>query len=141
MMTGADLSEMRPSTELSSVPRGMWTAPGIAPCSYSSGSRTSSTTAPGCRRISSAVAVSTSRISDLAAASSSRKLGIGATLLVLRLAARKSLATRSTFGPGRMFPSAGLRLGLDGDLVHRLDQVALADAQGAPLGQPAREQG
>jgi hypothetical protein len=36
MITGADLSVMRFSTELSSVPRGMWTAPGMAPCSYSS---------------------------------------------------------------------------------------------------------
>jgi hypothetical protein len=76
MITGADLSVIRFSTELSSVPRGMCTAPGIAPCSYSSGSRTSRTTAFGRRRSSSAWAVSTSRTSALVAASNSRKLGM-----------------------------------------------------------------
>ena len=55
-------------------PRGMCSAPGRAPCSYSSGSRTSSRTVPGRRRMSSAVAVSTSRISLLALANRSRKL-------------------------------------------------------------------
>src|SRR5436305_13884595 len=52
----------------------MCNAPGMAPCSYSSGSRTSSTTAAGCARSSSAVAVSTSRIACLVCWSNSRKL-------------------------------------------------------------------
>jgi len=46
----------------SRLPRGMWRAPGIAPWSYSSGSRTSSTTVFGWLRSSSAAAVSISRI-------------------------------------------------------------------------------
>ena len=46
--SGAVLSGTRASMLLSRLPRGMCTAPGMAPCSYSSGSRTSSTTAPGC---------------------------------------------------------------------------------------------
>src|SRR5918996_5157082 len=96
MITGADLSVIRFSTELSSVPRGMWTAPGMAPCSYSSGSRTSSTTAPGRRRNSSASAVPTSRISDLVAASSSRKLGMGDPLDTIGVIAVNLSATEKS---------------------------------------------
>ncbi len=75
MTTGASLSGSLDSTEVSSVPRGMCNAPGIAPCSYSSGSRTSSTIAP-LRLASSASAVSTSWISAFVAANRSRKLGM-----------------------------------------------------------------
>ncbi len=67
---------MRFSIELSSVPRGMNTEPGTAPCSNSSASRTSSTMAPSSVHMRSASAVSTSRIRVLVAASSSRKLAM-----------------------------------------------------------------
>ena len=60
---------------LSRCPRGMWMAPGIAPSSYSSGSRTSSTSAPAAM-CAAAPSVSTSRISDFAAASRSRNVAI-----------------------------------------------------------------
>ena len=41
MMTGVDRSGTWRSIRLSRFPRGMWTAPGMYPCSYSSRSRTS----------------------------------------------------------------------------------------------------
>src|ERR1700722_1528936 len=54
----------------------MCTAPGRAPCSYSSASRTASTTTPGWATSSAAPAVSTSRMRLLVSRSRSRKLGI-----------------------------------------------------------------
>ena len=57
----------------------MCTAPGMAPASYSSGSRTSRTAHPSAMR-SAAPAVSTSVISDLAAFNRSRKLAMVKTL-------------------------------------------------------------
>src|ERR1700730_3411229 len=75
--TGASLSGSRPSTWNSRLPRGRCTPPGTAPCSYSSGSRTS-------RKIdvSSLVAASsasTSVIDALAAFNRSLGLGMGQT--------------------------------------------------------------
>src|SRR6476469_2143805 len=75
-MTGASWSRTRPSTWLSRWPRGMWTAPGSAPWSYSSGSRTSRTTVPVTLRRSSASAGSTSVIRALVWARRSRKLAM-----------------------------------------------------------------
>ena len=79
--TWLDLSGIRPSTVVSRVPLGMWTASGSAPCSYSSGSRTSSTTVGLAAISSSACAGSTSRTSALAAASISLKVGTAITVL------------------------------------------------------------
>ena len=53
----------------------MWMAPAMAPSSYSSGSRTSSTSDPPAMR-SAAVVVSISAIDDLAAESRSRNVAI-----------------------------------------------------------------
>src|SRR5581483_11441154 len=79
------------------LPAGMCTAPGIAPCSYSSGSRTSSTTAPGRARRSSAVAVSISRICSFVARSKSRKLAIVDLSSGIPTGDPKTLPDRSTF--------------------------------------------
>ena len=76
MMIGVDLSGTRALDAGLQVASGRKRAPGMAPCSNSSASRTSSTMVPGRRRSSSASAVSTWRISALVAASSSRKLGM-----------------------------------------------------------------
>src|SRR3954470_22228452 len=74
----------------------MCTAPGRAPCSYSSGSRTSRTTVPGRAAMASAApAVSTSRIWDLVSFSSSRKLAI----------VHKTLPGRSEF-PDKRYSAA-----------------------------------
>ena len=75
---------MRPSTEVSRVPRGMCTAPGRAPCSYSSGSRTSRITVGPVAISSSAAAGSTSRMDDLALASISLNVGTTITILLHR---------------------------------------------------------
>ena len=128
-MTGADLSGMRFSTEPSSVPRGMWTAPGMAPCSYSSGSRTSSTTAPGRRRSSSAAAVSTSRICGLGGGEQltearHRAPSRGSAAVVAAEKPSDQINNPARPGvPGRGLPPAA-RSGLDRDLVHGLDEVA-----------------
>ena len=73
--TWADLSGIRPSMEDSRFPLGRWTAPASAPCSYSSGSRTSSTMVPGAVISASASAVVISRMPALAVASISLKVG------------------------------------------------------------------
>src|SRR3954452_18284067 len=68
---------------LSRWPRGRCMALGSAPCSYSSGSRTSSTTTPGFDSHSdSAVAESTSVTRDLAWARSSRNDGMPKSYLL-----------------------------------------------------------
>src|SRR4051812_32689695 len=64
----------------------MCTEPGTAPCSYSSGSRTSSSSAPWATRAS-APAVSTSRICALVALSSSRKFAMEKSYKVGRVTA------------------------------------------------------
>src|SRR5688572_28155706 len=83
MSTGASWFVMRFSMLLSRWPRGMCMALGRAPCSYSSGSRTSSTTTPGLVSHScSAVAVSTSRMRFLVSARSSRNDGMSKSYLL-----------------------------------------------------------
>src|SRR5579875_2935529 len=74
-MIGASLSGSLPSTWNSRFPRGRWTAPAIAPCSYSSGSRTSRKIALSTRRAASSGSISV--MAALAAFSRSRGLGIG----------------------------------------------------------------
>ena len=73
--TWADLSGIRPSIEDSRLPRGRWTEPARAPCSYSSGSRTSRRIVPGRASSASASSVVISRMAALAAASISLKVG------------------------------------------------------------------
>src|ERR1700682_3436232 len=90
--TWLDLSGIRPSTEVSSVPRGMCTAPGRAPCSYSSGSRTSRTTVGPAAISSAAAAGSTSRMDDLALASISLNVGTAITILLHRHGAHRRRA-------------------------------------------------
>src|SRR5665213_3094453 len=108
MTTWLVLSGMRPSTEVSSVPLGMWTAPGRAPCSYSSGSRTSRTTV-GPAAISAAAAEgSTSRMDDLALASISLNVGTAITILLHRRGTPFGGPTHLTapVGPAPTEPSA-----------------------------------
>src|SRR5581483_10908395 len=95
--SGVARSGTRLSMFDSSCPRGMCTATGIAPCAYSSGSRTSSTTAPGRARRSSAVAVSISRICSFVARSKSRKLAIVDLSSGIPTGDPKTLPDRSTF--------------------------------------------
>ena len=73
--TWADLSGIRPSIEDSRLPLGRCTEPASAPCSYSSGSRTSRTIVPAMAISSSASAVVISRTAALALASISLKVG------------------------------------------------------------------
>src|SRR5215218_3577735 len=112
---------MRLSMLLSSWPRGMYTTPGIAPCSNSSGSRTSRTTAPAVR-CSSASAVVISRISAFVFFSRSRKSGIG-----LVLSRRPAKAYRSTQQLGKAADS--LRAAADGrqDVGDRAPHQHLGD--------------
>ena len=81
---GRDLSGMRPSTENSSWPRGRCTAPGMAPCSYSSGSRTSRNTT---RSSSSSGCTSSACASRIAAlASFNNSLAVATDITTFRLA-------------------------------------------------------
>ena len=72
---GAALSGSLPSTWNSRWPRGRWTASGRAPCSYSSGSRTSRKVTPPPSSRACASAWSTSRMDFLASFSRSRGVG------------------------------------------------------------------
>src|SRR3984957_11363854 len=72
---GAALSGSLPSTWNSRWPRGRCTALGMAPCSYSSGSRTSRKVVPPSARIRSAAGGSTSRMDFFASFRRSRGVG------------------------------------------------------------------
>src|SRR5271156_1957209 len=102
---GADLSGSLPSTWNSKWPRGRCTALGRAPCSYSSGSRTSRNVTPPPSSRACASAWSTSRMDFLASFSRSRGVGTleppGRTRPLLRLASEgKTLPAGSTFPMG-----------------------------------------
>src|ERR1700681_2867237 len=98
--TGRDLSGIRPSTWNSRCPRGRWIAPGIAPCSYSSASRTSSSTTSSRRGCTSSPR--TSPMADLAWFNSSR-----------------ALATPSRPSGSRAGPSSTFRRLRPGHLSHK----------------------
>ena len=136
--TWADLSGMRPSIEVSRLPLGRWTAPAMAPCSYSSGSRTSSRMEPGRASSASASSVVISRMLALAAASISLKVGT-AVSLPDGSAGWWSGARRAgrTTGVGAI-PAAALRRGKryqDGQHSLRPRESGRVAPRGAPAGQ------
>src|ERR1700733_6391939 len=106
---GAPLSGSLPSTWNSRWPRGRCTAPGRAPCSYSSGSRTSRKVTPPPSSRACASAWSTSRMDFLASFSRSRGVGTleppGHTAPFLRpVTEGKTLPAGSTFPMGHAGP-------------------------------------
>src|ERR1700733_8678388 len=123
---GAPLSGSLPSTWNSRWPRGRWTALGRAPCSYSSGSRTSRKVTPPPSSRACASAWSTSRMDAFASLRRSR----GVATLYLRVAVRPSVRpapNRKTLPAGSTFPNGPGSGATDGD-QHAADVVGLAIA-------------
>ena len=118
MMIGVDLSGTRLSMPLSRLPRAMWRAPGMAPCSCSSGSRTSSSE----RARPARAARRPRRCRPRGSRPWWPRAGHGswAWVLLSGFSGREILPRRSTIRPGRVF--------------HNLVSVG-----GVPAGTPVRQ--